>query len=189
MGLAGTSVLFSTEYPIIAHPNDPYTRKIIFDRFLLIPHALAGIAATFIGPFQFSTRFRQRHLSVHRLMGKIYVIAVCIAAPSALILGQRGFTFPMRFIGVLQPALWLLCTALAFITARNRQIAVHRQWMVRSYAFTLNFIFSRFLNFIPAYFAISELGLAMTLSLLTVSYFVIPDITFNWRQITHRSAV
>lgn len=188
MGLAGLSVLWSSEWPILAHPNDPYTRKIILDRFLLIPHAVAGIVATFLGPFQFSTRFRQRHLSLHRLMGKIYVISICIAAPMALILGQRGFTFPMRFVGVIQPVLWLACTVLAFITARNRQIAVHRQWMVRSYAFTLNFIFSRFLNFIPAYFAISEIGLAMTLSLLSVSYFFIPDVVFNWRELTHRRA-
>lgn len=188
MGLAGLSVLYTSEYAIMAHPNDPYTRKIIFDRFLLIPHALAGIAATFLGPFQFSTRFRQRHLSLHRLMGKTYIVSICVAAPLALVLGLRGFSFPMKFMGVVQPVLWLSCTLLAFITARNRQIAVHRQWMVRSYAFTLNFIFSRFLNFIPAYFAISEVGLAMTLSLLTVSYFFIPDIAFNWRELTHKRA-
>jgi len=188
MGLAGLSVLWSSEWPIITDPSDPYTRKIILDRFLLIPHAIAGIVATFLGPFQFSTRFRQRHLTLHRLMGKVYVISILVAAPSALILGQRGFSFPMKFMGALQPVLWLACTVLAFITARNRQITVHRQWMIRSYAFTLNFIFARVLNFIPAYFAISEVGLAMTLSLLTASYFFVPDVVFNWRELTHRRA-
>jgi uncharacterized membrane protein len=187
-GLAGISVLYYTDYPILAHPHDPYTRKLIFDRFLLIPHAFFGVLATALGPFQFSTRFRQRHLSLHRLMGKVYVISIAVTAPMALILGQRGFTFPMKFISVVQPVLWFLCTAAAFITARNRQIAVHRQWMIRSYAFTLNFILSRFLNFIPAYNNMSEIGLAMTLSLLTISYFFIPDIVFNWRELTHRRA-
>ena len=188
LGLAGISVLYYTDYPIVIHPNDPYTRKLIFDRFLLIPHAVAGILATALGPFQFSTRFRQRHLSLHRLIGKVYAVSIAVAAPMALVLGLRGYTFPMKFMGVVQPIFWFLCTAAAFITARNRQIAVHRQWMVRSYAFTLNFIFSRFLNFIPAYNNISEAGMAMTLSLLTVTYFFIPDIIFNWRELTHRRA-
>jgi uncharacterized membrane protein len=187
-GLAGISVLYYTDYPIIAHPHDAYTQKLIFDRFLLIPHAFFGVLATALGPFQFSTRFRQKHLSIHRLMGKIYVISIAITAPMALILGQRGFTFPMRFMGVVQPVLWFACTAAAFITARNRQITVHRQWMIRSYAFTLNFIFSRFLNFIPAYNNMSETGLAMTLALLTTCYFFIPDIVFSWRELTHRRA-
>jgi uncharacterized membrane protein len=187
-GLAGISVLISTDYPILAHPKDPYTLKLITDRFLLMPHALAGIIATALGPFQFSTRFRQRHLSLHRLMGKIYVISVCVAAPMAFVLSFRGFTVPMEFMGGLQASLWFLCTAAAFITARNRQIAVHRQWMVRSYAFTLNFIFSRLLNFIPAYYNISETGLALTLALLTACYFFVPDVYFSWRELTHRRA-
>ena len=94
----------------------------------------------------------------------------------------------MRFMGAVQGALWLMCTVAAFITARKRQITVHRQWMIRSYAFTLNFIFSRVPNFIPAYFKISETGLAMTLALLSISYFAIPDLYFNWRELTHRRA-
>ena len=185
LGLAGLSVLWITDYPILTHPKDPYTLKLIADRFLLIPHAVAGILATFLGPFQFSTRFRQRHLALHRLMGKIYIVSICLAAPMAFALGLRGFDLPLKFMGGVQSVLWLACTAIAFITARNRQITVHRQWMVRSYAFTLNFIFSRFLNFIPSYFHMTDTGLAMTLALLTACYFFIPEVAFNWREITH----
>lgn len=187
-GLAGISVLYYTDLPILTHPHDPYTRKLIFDRFFLIPHAIAGVLATALGPFQFSTRFRQKHLDLHRLMGKVYVICIAVAASMAFLLSFRGFTFPMIFMGAFQAVLWFLCTLLAFVTARNRHIAVHRQWMIRSYAFTLSFIFSRFLNFIPAYNNISETGLAITLAFLTVCYFFIPDIAFNWREITHRRA-
>ena len=188
MGLVGLSVLWSSEYPFFTHPDQPYVHKMFADRLLLIPHAIAGVLATILGPFQFSTRFRQRHLSLHRLMGKIYIVSIFVAAPMAFVLGQRGFNFPMQFMGAVQPVLWFACTALAFMTARNRQIAVHRQWMVRSYAFTLNFIFSRALNFLPSYANMSETGLAMTLALLSVCYFFIPDVYFNWREITHRRA-
>ena len=189
LGLAGISVLYYTDYPLFFHPTpgDPFHAKIIVDRYFLIPHAIAGVLATALGPFQFSTRFRQRHLALHRLMGKVYIISVFVAAPMVFIL-SRGFTFSLAFMGEVQAALWLLCTLAAFLTARNRQITVHRQWMIRSYAFTLNFIFSRFLNFIPAYNNISETGLALTLALLTALYFFIPDIVFNWRELTTRRA-
>lgn len=121
-------------------------------------------------------------------MGKAYVIAIAVAAPSAILLGVRGFTTPMMLMAWVQGVLWLLCTALAFVTARNRQIAVHRQWMIRSYAFTLNFIFSRVLNPIPAYFNMSESGLALTLALLSMCYFLIPEVAFDWKELTHRRA-
>ena len=83
LGLAGISVLYYTDYPIVTHPKDPYTLKLVTDRFLLIPHAIAGVLATALGPFQFSARFRQRHLSLHRLMGKVYIVCICVAAPMA----------------------------------------------------------------------------------------------------------
>ena len=38
----------------------------------------------------------------------------------------------------------------AYLTARNRQIQAHRQWMIRSYLFTLSCIFTRVANPIPA---------------------------------------
>lgn len=187
MGLAGLSVLYYTDAPLLHEPS-PYRDKLIKDIFLLIPHAIAGVVATALGPFQFSTRFRQKHLSLHRLMGKAYVISVCVAAPMAVYLGIHGFSLPMQFMAWVQGILWLGCTLLAFITARNRQIHVHRQWMVRSYAFTLNFIFSRVLNPIPAYFNMPESAFALTLAFLSLMYFVIPDVAFSWREITHKRA-
>jgi uncharacterized membrane protein len=185
MGLVGISVLYYTDMPLLHTPSD-YRSKLIKDMFLLVPHAVAGVLATALGPFQFSTRFRQKHLALHRLMGKSYVIAVCVAAPMAVILGVHGYSLPMRFMAWVQGVLWLGCTLIAFLTARNRQITVHRQWMVRSYAFTLNFIFARALNPIPAYFNMPESAFALTLAFLSLMYFVVPDVFFNWREITHK---
>jgi uncharacterized membrane protein len=187
MGLVGISVLYYTDLPLL-HTPSPYRSKLIKDMFLLVPHAVAGVVATALGPFQFSTQFRQKHLAWHRLMGKSYVIAVCVAAPMAVVLGIRGVSLPMQFMAWVQGILWLGCTLLAFITARNRQITVHRQWMVRSYAFTLNFIFSRALNPIPAYFNMPESAFALTLAFLSLMYFVIPDVAFSWRELTHKRA-
>jgi uncharacterized membrane protein len=186
MGLAGISVLIWTDYPLLHTPSD-YRTKLIHDHLFLIPHAIAGVLATVLGPFQFSTRFRQRHLAWHRLMGKAYVIAVCVAAPMVPLL-SRGFSAMEQIAGGTQAGIWLLCTLCAFLTARNRQIIVHRQWMIRSYAFTLNFIFSRVLNPIPAYFKLSDNAFSVVLWILTVSYLVVTEVAFSWRELTHQRA-
>ena len=103
LGLAGISVLIITDYPLFFHPTpgDPFHAKMIVDRYFLIPHAIAGVLATALGPFQFSTRFRQRHLATHRLMGKVYIISIFFAAPMVFIL-SRGFTFSLAFMGSVQ---------------------------------------------------------------------------------------
>jgi hypothetical protein len=186
MGLAGISVLIWTDYPLLHTPSD-YRAKLIHDHLFLIPHAIAGVLATVLGPFQFSTRFRQRHLAWHRLMGKAYVIAVCVAAPMVPLL-SRGFSAMEQIAGGTQAGIWLLCTLCAFLTARNRQIIVRRQWMIRSYAFTLNFIFSRVLNPIPAYFKLSDNAFSVVLWILTVSYLVVTEVAFSWRELTHQRA-
>jgi hypothetical protein len=186
MGLAGISVLIWTDYPLLHTPSD-YRTKLIHDHLFLIPHAIAGVLATVLGPFQFSTRFRQRHLAWHRLMGKAYVIAVCVAAPMVPLL-SRGFSAMEQIAGGTQAGIWLLCTLCAFLTARNRQIIVRRQWMIRSYAFTLNFIFSRVLNPIPAYFKLSDNAFSVVLWILTVSYLVVTEVAFSWRELTHQRA-
>ncbi|MGD0798833.1 MAG: DUF2306 domain-containing protein [Acidobacteriaceae bacterium] len=188
LGLAGISVLIYTDYPLFKPSADPYRAKLIFDRFFLIPHAVAGIVATCLGPFLFSTRFRQRHLKRHRIMGRVYVGCIAVAAPMAFYLGTRGYTLPMTFAGGVQAVFWFGCTLCAFLAARNRQITVHRQWMVRSYLFTLSFIFSRLPNPIPAYYNMSETGLALTLLFLSICYFALPQVYFNWHELTHSRA-
>ena len=83
---AFVSVLAFTEYPTFSHAN-PHRTKLYNDRYLLIPHAVLALTAMLIGPFQFSTRFRQRHLRTHRLMVRVYVASILITAPIALVLG------------------------------------------------------------------------------------------------------
>ncbi len=78
----------SPSTPIVHHP-DSYTTRLINDRLFLIPHAAAALLAMLLGPFLFSTRFRSRHLKRHRIMGRVYVICIAIAAPLALYLQLR----------------------------------------------------------------------------------------------------
>jgi uncharacterized membrane protein len=185
LALAFLSVLYYSDLPLVLHP-DRYSAKLIHDRLWLIPHGLGGLAALLIGPLQFMTRLRQRHAKFHRIMGRIYVTSVCVAAPLALVLGLSGFGAPEPVTNAVLAAIWLGCTVCAFITARNRQIDTHRKWMIRSYVFTLNFVFTRVLNPIPAYAHLSDAAFGVLLALLPLGYLFLTELAFSWHDLTHR---
>jgi uncharacterized membrane protein len=177
-----SEVLLVTDYPMY----HAYRLQVIADRHLLIPHTLAGIFALLIGPINFSSRVRQRYLKFHRVLGRIYVISVFVGAATgvALASGRPGFPGTCG-----QAAAWVVCTTAAFITARNRQIIQHRQWMARSYAVTFTFVSSRVLNLWPRYW--SHLGdslSAVGVIAFTLASLLIVDLGLNWRELTTRRA-
>ena len=175
-----SEVLLFTDYPMY----HAYRLQVIADRGLLIPHTLAGIFALLIGPINFSSRFRLRYLKFHRVLGRIYVASVFIGAATgvALAAGRPGFPGTCG-----QAAAWIVCTTAAFITARNRQIVQHRQWMARSYAVTFTFVYSRVLNLWPRYW--SHLGdtlSAVGVIAFTLISLLIVDLGLNWHELTTR---
>lgn len=175
-----SEVLLYTDYPMY----HAYRLQVIADRHLLIPHTLAGMAALLIGPLQFSSRFRQRHLNVHRILGRIYVISVFVGSFTGIALAAGRPGLPGTSM---QAAAWMVCTTAAFVTARNRQIVVHRQWMARSYAVTFTFVSSRVLNLVPAYWShLGDVLSAVGVIAFTLASLLIVDIGFNWRELTTR---
>jgi len=177
-----SEVLLVTDYPMY----HAYRLQVIADRGLLIPHTLCGLIALLAGQVQFSSRFRQRHLKFHRVLGRIYVISVFIGALSGIALAAGRPGLPGTSM---QAAVWIVCTTAAFITARNRQTAQHRQWMVRSYAVTFTFVSSRLLNLWPRYW--SHLGdtlAAVGVIAFTLASLLVIDLALNWRELTTRRA-
>src|ERR1700688_5083187 len=75
-----SELLLITDYPMY----HAYRLQVIADRHLLIPHALCGTLALLAGPLQFSSRFRQGHLKLHRVVGRTYFISVIIGAFSGI---------------------------------------------------------------------------------------------------------
>jgi len=138
MGIMTLSLFTVFEYSNYPNSHDRFWDE----RYILVPHIVFGLIALLAGPFQFSSRFRQRNLALHRLLGKVYVVSVLIAAPLGFILTLIRPPLLEFAVGV-QASLWFLTTIVAFVTARNRQINHHRQWMVRSYAVTFFFVSDR----------------------------------------------
>ena len=186
LGITTLFVLITTEVFLVAdYPMyHAYRLQVISDSHLLIPHTLAASLALLIGPIGFSSRVRRHYIQLHRVLGGIYVASVVVGAATgvALAAGRPGLPGTS-----MQAAAWIVCTTAALITGRNRQIASHRQWMVRSYAVTFTFVSSRILNLWPRYW--SHLGdtlAAVGVIAFTLASLLIVDIAFNWRELTTR---
>lgn len=98
-------------------------------------HITFGGLALLSGCTQFLSGLRQKRLSLHRNLGKIYVASVMLSgvagfgiafAASAGVWAQMGFA-ALGF-------LWLYTTAKAFLAIKKRDIVEHQNWMTRSYA-------------------------------------------------------
>jgi uncharacterized membrane protein len=175
-----SELLLVTDYPMY----HAYRLQVIADRHLLIPHTLAGLTALLAGPFQFSSRFRRSHMTVHRLLGRLYVISVIVGSFTGIALAAGRPGLPGTSM---QAAAWMVCTAAAFITARNGQITAHRQWMARSYAVTFTFVSSRILNLWPAYWShLGDVLAAVGVIAFTLASLLIVDLGLNWHELTTR---
>jgi uncharacterized membrane protein len=171
-------VFLVADYPLYHQ----YRLRLIADRYLLIPHATFATLALLSGPLQFSTRLRQRYLRFHRILGRVYVVSVLIAAGIAFLITAGQPLFPATCI---QGSAWIVCTLAAFLTARNRHIAQHRQWMVRSYAVTFTFITLRVLSIWPRYWNLSDATNVVIVIGTTFASILLADLGLNWRELTH----
>jgi uncharacterized membrane protein len=175
-----SEVLLVTDYPMY----HAYRLQVIADRALLIPHTLCGTFALLAGPLQFSSRLRQRHLKLHRILGRLYFASVIIGAFTGIALAAGRPGLPGT---CMQGAAWIICTTAAVIAARNRQIAVHRQWMARSYAVTFTFVSSRVLNLVPSYWShLGDVLSAVGVIAFTLASILLVDLGLNWHELTTR---
>jgi uncharacterized membrane protein len=185
IGAATLSVTLYTEVPLLRQVKERAYISTI--PWLFIPHMIGGVLALLSGPLQFSSRLRKRHLQFHRVLGRVYVVSVLVAAPLAMVLSNHhhapGVTFFVLAI-CCQAGTWLIATVAAFVMARNGHIQQHREWMVRSYAVTLTFLGTRVLFPFRIGNRHSVASNAIEIILVTFLAILIPDIALNWRYLT-----
>jgi uncharacterized membrane protein len=187
LGLMTLFVLYHNERFIIDHRLDDW--KYYFPvRWWLLPHGLAGALALFIGPVQFSTRFRQRHVRVHRLMGKFYLAGVAIAGPMAVYLSMIHNPPQLRILSVVQASSWWLTTGLAFYCIRHGNVQQHRQWMTRSYSVTMIFVMARVLYAIPPLEHRGLDALVPIIWLCNLLAWIVPDLILQWNAVFGQKA-
>lgn len=107
---------------------------------LTLIHILPGLLFMILGPLQFSSTLRARHLNWHRRLGRVYMICALIIGITALVM-----SFAMPAVGGITQAvattlfsiLFLFALGKAFWHVMQRQIALHREWMIRAFAIGL----------------------------------------------------
>ncbi|MGN8069101.1 DUF2306 domain-containing protein [Mucilaginibacter sp. SG564] len=131
-------------------------------------HITFGGIALLTGWSQFSNKLRQKYLSTHRLVGKIYVIAVTLSSISGLFIAffATGGIGNVLGFGILA-MLWFISVFNAYTSILKRDVYRHENWMIRNYALTLAAVTLRiwlpllsafvFHDFIPAYRIVSWL--------------------------------
>src|SRR5215469_18500760 len=80
LGLMFAYVLVHDE-SFLVNRRDPIWSHYEPFKWWLLPHGVAGACALLLGPLQFSERLRCRFRKLHRVLGRIYVAGVFIAAP------------------------------------------------------------------------------------------------------------
>jgi uncharacterized membrane protein len=180
-------VFYVYETPFL-DSRSPVWQRVEPVKWWLLPHAVAGAIALLLAPPQFSARLRRRSLRLHRVLGRLYVAGVAVAAPTAIpvaiILGP-----PLLVMAAtVQSCGWLVTTAVALYCVRRGDIRQHQEWMIRSYPFAMVFVLARAIMALPAIQALGEVGfVSVVWSLIAAACFV-PSLVISWRTLFRREA-
>ncbi|GAA3071524.1 DUF2306 domain-containing protein [Streptosporangium carneum] len=104
---------------------------------LLIAHMALGTVAMIAVCLQVWPWLRLRHPAVHRVSGRLYVLGALPGAVIGLVI--MPFAPPVGQIGVsMATILWFATTLAGFVAARRRRYALHRRYMLYSFALVMN---------------------------------------------------
>jgi hypothetical protein len=186
IAVASAYVLYHNERFLVDGTNPVWQHYAPF-KWWLLPHGIFGAIVLLLAPFQFSERMRQRFTRSHRVMGRLYVIGALVMAPLGAYIQyfQERFGAPRSFtvLGVVDASMLIGATALAFLFAYKRKIALHRQWATRSYAISLVFIGGRFVLGVTGWEALGvEIVQATIWACLALSV-VLADVAIHWKEI------
>jgi hypothetical protein len=190
IAVASTYVLYHNERFLI-DSADPVWQHYQPFKWWLLPHALFGSIVLLLAPLQFSDRLRKRYTKGHRVMGRLYVFGVVVLAPLGAYIQyyQERMGMPRSFtvLAIVDAAMLMGATAIAGLFAYKRKIALHRQWVTRSYAVALVFIAGRFVLGVTGWETLGvEIAQAIIWACLALSV-PLADVAIHWKEI--RSAL
>lgn len=174
MGLWGLTAFLSVGVGVYAYvfvpaggSPAPEVLANLFARPWLALHAALAGTALIIGPFQFLPWVRNRR-SLHRTLGKVYVVSCLISGMAGFILSFGATAGPIAGFGFGTLAVvWIYSTGQAWRMAQARRFEEHRRWMIRSFALTFGAVTLRIylpmsqvmgIEFLDAYRAIAWLA-------------------------------
>jgi uncharacterized membrane protein YozB (DUF420 family) len=119
-----------------------------FQRGAFVIHILAGIIVYITGIIQFTPAVRNRYISFHRKIGKLYILAslLCVFGLYILLPIFSADIFWMEVSHYSNGTLWLLFVILAYVFIRRKNIIFHRRFMISSFICATYFVVIRIVD-------------------------------------------
>jgi uncharacterized membrane protein len=144
VSLVRVGLLYDQIRPLLAGTNAQqevyeYDRWFAGYPLLTLLHIVPGAIFLTLAPFQFSSRFRMRQLRLHRLTGRIVLLATIPLGLTGLLFGvlfPYGGSFASAAI-FLFGTLFCVSVISAFVAIRRGDVARHREWMIRMFSIGL----------------------------------------------------
>lgn len=124
---------------------------------LTMVHITPGLLFILLAPLQFVRRLRSRKPKLHRWIGRVVLVCGLIIGSSALVMSpQMAIGGPNESAATMLFAIVFLISLIkAYLHARKRQFASHREWMIR--AFAVGFAVATIRPIVGLFFATSRL--------------------------------
>ncbi|PZX94584.1 DUF2306 domain-containing protein [Flavobacterium aquariorum] len=98
-------------------------------------HIILGGIALLIGWTQFSSKIRIWNLTLHKRIGKIYLVSVIFSSIAGIYISFYATGGLISFLGfICLGIVWFYTTLKAYLYIKNKQIEQHQKMMIYSYA-------------------------------------------------------
>ena len=138
LGVTGYAVAVYGFMPLGALVHPDMRAAFEANRVGIYTHVFAAAVALGLGPFQFSTRLRERRPGLHRWSGRLYLgVGVLIGGLSGLYMAFHAFGGVVARLGFAALAIaWMYTGVRAYRAIRGNDPRAHRCWMIRNFALT-----------------------------------------------------
>ncbi|WP_392542655.1 DUF2306 domain-containing protein [Oryzobacter telluris] len=117
-------------------PDDDLAESYVAHPWLAYTHIVPGVVYLLGAPLQLSRRFRTRHYTAHRRLGRVLVACALVSGVLAVVLGiVFAWGGVAETLASLLFGTWfVVCLVRAVVAIRGGRVAEHRRWMVRAFA-------------------------------------------------------
>lgn len=131
--------------------DDPFKTRYLDHPIISTIHMLCGVVFILLAPLQFSAKIRRTYIKLHRWLGRVLVVCALVSGIYGILSVSALPVFgglPSETAAWLFGPIFLFCILRAVWCVRTKQIALHREWMIRTLAIALGVATQRVLIFI-----------------------------------------
>jgi uncharacterized membrane protein len=126
-------IRIATDAPFLITGTDPepedFEARYVAHPWLAYAHMTPGALYLLGAPLQLSERFRTKHYTLHRRLGRVLVTTAMISVILAIVFGT-----PEAMATAIFGCWFLACLLLAVRAIRRDDVISHRRWMIRAFA-------------------------------------------------------